>query len=51
MSIPAGQTFDAFSSLIDPPNPSKTRASNLLLTVRNDGQHAGCCFQFRAKQG
>jgi len=33
MSIPAGPTFDAFSCLIDPSNPLKARASNLLFTV------------------
>ena len=42
MSIPAGQTFDAFWSLIDRSNPSKSSGIQFPFTVHIASSFAGC---------
>src|SRR6266851_10213442 len=62
MSIPAGPTFDAFSSLIDPSNPFKSSGIQSpfhcaqclkfrAVACGKMGHHAGCCFQYRGEAG
>src|SRR3981081_749782 len=62
MSIPAGATFDAFSSLIDPSNPSKSSGiqspfhcahclKSRAVACGTMDHHAGCWFQFSGEAG